>query len=122
MKLTKDTYLTLLAVGLVFGATTASADYTRTSAVEGFFCSGFVIKKCEFKSVDAISEQEDTQLFEMSSEFSRVDEFNKSSDRCHLRNNVGWTDPKFHAHRRIDNNKWEYLGIPDSFTFKCTKQ
>ena len=122
MRIAKAIFCAFCLTGVFAGSTAASADYIRKSDIEGFFCTGFVIEKCEFKNVHAVSEEEDSQLFEMASSFDRVDEFKSSSDRCHLYNNVSWTDPKFHAHTKNAEGGWQYLGIPESFTFKCTKK
>ena len=121
MSSTKAGFVTILTIAILLGGNSANADFNRTSNVEGYFCKGFIIKSCDFRDVDALSENEGSQRFSVIETFKDVDEFAQPQNRCHLHNDVRWTDPKYHAHRRNDEGGWEHLGIPESLTFKCVR-
>jgi len=101
----------------LFIPSSANAEFVVASEIEGWFCSGFIVEKCSLKSIDAFSESKDGQLFEFAKSFKRVDEYNSRLSRCWLNNERAG----YHAFASAPNGRWEYLGKPDSVTFKCDK-
>ncbi len=92
------------------------AEYAVTSKLEGWFCSGFVFESCTLRDIDAISNEEGGQLFEFVSSLDSVSDYNELQGRCWLKNSPG-----HHAYKKLPDDKWEHLGVPDDFTFKCKR-
>ena len=95
----------------------AVAEYSVTSKLEGWFCKGFLFEVCSLATIDAISDEEGGELFGFASTLDSVSDFNELQGRCWLINSPG-----YHAYRRLPDEEWEHLGVPDDFTFKCERQ
>ncbi len=113
MKLFVNTFLLFL-----FSTQVANAEYIVTSKVEGYFCSGWVFEFCKFEDIEAFSDSKNGELFEFSSSFEKVDDYSSKQNRCWLNNKRFGA---YHAYSRVAGGQWDYLGKPDSITFKCEK-
>ena len=102
---------------LIVICTAGVADYSVTSELEGWFCKGFIFKSCSIEVIDALSDEEGGQLFDFVDSIDQVTEYSESQGRCWLNNSPG-----YFAYRRLSDESWELIGVPDDVTFKCERQ
>lgn len=119
----------LIACCLVLAPVPALADYVATGPFKGLFCSNFGIKFCNFKRVDALSEN--GQMVEIRREWDYVDEHSERKGLCWVRLRNTWmtwlfgNTEVFYRHSKGPRHKiesYERLGTPDNVVFKCVKQ
>ena len=106
------TFLVLILIG-----SAGVAEYSVTSELEGWFCKGFIFKSCSIEVIDALSDEEGGQLFDFVNSLDSVSEFSESQGRCWLNNSPG-----YFAYRRLSDEEWELIGVPDNFTFRCERE
>ncbi|MEM8789293.1 MAG: hypothetical protein AAGE76_13625 [Pseudomonadota bacterium] len=111
--------LTTLAGFILFVLLPVSgnSEHLVHGSVEGWFCRGFLIEKCSVREIQAFSDVEDGEPFELNASFSRVDDYSESQERHWLESRA----PFYHAFGRDVDGSWDYLGVPDSITFRCNE-
>lgn len=111
----------VVALGLSLAAVPVTAEYRREGLAQAYFCSGFILKKCQAQEIDLIARNEDGSLFHFGNLFSVVDKFDAHSQVCRVNNSRNYGDPEYTAFLSSSGGGTQNLGVPDYFEFRCSQ-
>jgi len=104
----------------------ANADYIIDGNMEGYVCSGLVIKSCGPVSIDAVRDG-DGELFNVSTRYNNVSSYDEGSGRCTIIIKTGSaTQDTIRALQLPDfmtkTDSGDYRKVdPEYLTFRCRR-
>jgi len=115
----------LIALFITLYSTPLFADYYAIGEISGTECSGFIIKSCEKKIINAV--EKDGNLYEITKRFSNVDRYSNGKCTIKTKNNNGGIiasatnaikQPNFLT---LKNGSYESVDA-EYISFKCAKK
>lgn len=97
--------------------------YEATGGFKSYMCSGFVLKVCEWVSIDAVKSK-DGSFYSLKTSFDSVDEYQSKIGMCHVDirrgvvNRLRGDIPDFQ--HRVGPDQYEPVA-PETISFKCVR-